>query len=272
MEGRLMKIIAGPCQHESYELSKEIADECKKLCQAYEFDYVFKASFDKANRTNNTGHRGRHDTMWERITSYIDDMGKLGDKFMKTTDIHEPWQAVELAKAVEVLQIPAFLSRQTDLIKAACETGRIVSVKKMQSMAPWDVRGIITKCEKAKEVWIMERGTSFGYNNLIVDFMGMQLLNQDYERVDQFLQQGQKIRTHFFFDVTHSIMKPGSLRGPARDYAHQMARAGAAIGVKNFFFEVHPDPDKSPSDRMNSVALKDFGEILKSIHMIAKLT
>ena len=270
MEGELMKLIAGPCQHESYELSNEIATECKKICEAHGFDYIFKASFDKANRTNNIGKRGIGDTMWERINSFIDDMGKM-DKFKKTTDIHEPWQAVELAKAVSVLQIPAFLSRQTDLIKAACETGRIVSIKKGQFMAPWDLRGVVSKCEKAEELWLVERGTSFGYNNLVVDYAAMQKNIEYYDRVQQFFDDGKYVMSHFFFDATHSVQKIGSLGGHSRDYVRGMAKAAAAVGCKNFFFEVHPNPIASPSDKHNTVALKDFPAIVEDIAKIIKL-
>ena len=159
-----MRIIAGPCQHESLEQSMKIATECKRVCDKHGIDYYFKASYDKANRTHAKSMRGLglHDT--------IRDFCEIGDAGFKIlTDVHEIDHIQYLTGIVDVLQIPAFLCRQTDLIQAACKTGLIINIKKGQFLAPWDVKGILSKTDGAKEVWITERGTSFGYNTLIID-------------------------------------------------------------------------------------------------------
>ena len=182
---------------------------------------------------------------------------KLGVKIL--TDVHDT-QQVELIKhhfneQVDVLQIPAFLCRQTDLIEAVCATDKIVNIKKGQFLAPWDVAGILSKTEGAQEVWITERGTSFGYNTLVVDFSGMQYILDNFS-------------TPFVYDVTHSVQKPGgngTSSGGNRDYVPGLARAAAALGVENFFLEVHDDPDNAPSDGPNMVRLEDFENIIKDI-------
>ena len=161
----------------------------------------------------------------------------------------------EFKDAVDVYQIPAFLSRQTDLIKAACATDKIVNIKKGQFLAPWDMTGILSKCEDAKELWITERGTSFGYNNLVVDYTGLMYMLDTYEH-------------DIVFDVTHSVQKPGGLgssSGGNRDYVPGLARAGSALGIRNFFLEVHPDPDVAPSDGPNMLRLDDFEQVVKDI-------
>jgi 2-dehydro-3-deoxyphosphooctonate aldolase (KDO 8-P synthase) len=254
-----MRIIAGPCQHESLEQSLEIAKECKSICDHYGFEYIFKASFDKANRTSLNGKRGigliptHHD--------FIDMKHKIpGLKIL--TDVHtiEQIRTISyshevLEDAVDVLQIPAFLCRQTDLIVEACKTGKIVNIKKGQFLAPWDVKGILSKTEGAKEVWITERGTSFGYNNLVVDFTGMQYMLEN-------------AGVPLVFDVTHSVQKPGGQgdsSGGNRDYVPGLTRAAAALGVSNFFLEVHPDPDNAPSDGPNMVKLDNFHSVISDI-------
>lgn len=246
-----MRIIAGPCQHETYEQSLEIATECKRVCNKYDIDYYFKASFDKANRTSITGKRGvgLHNT----IHDFLALKDALDVKIL--TDIHEKDQIVWLKDVVDVLQIPAFLCRQTDLIEAACATDCIVNIKKGQFLAPWDVEGILSKTEGAKEIWITERGTSFGYNNLVVDFTGMHYM------LDNFA-------CPIVFDATHSVQKPGGLgksSGGNRNYVAGLCRAASALGVSNFFLEVHSDPDNAPSDGPNMLKLADFENVVRDI-------
>ena len=246
-----MRIIAGPCQHETLAQSAEIAKECKRVCDKYGIEYYFKASFDKANRTSISGKRG------VGLHAFVHDILALQDALgVKTlTDVHEVDQVQYLKDIVDVLQIPAFLCRQTDLIRAVCETNCIVNIKKGQFLAPWDVKGIISKTEGAKEVWITERGTSFGYNTLVVDFTGLQYM---LDNVD----------ADVVFDVTHSVQKPGGQgdsSGGNRDYVPGLARAASALGISNFFIEVHADPDNAPSDGPNMLRLEDFEQVVKDI-------
>ena len=252
-----MRIIAGPCQHESLEQSLEIANHCNDVCDKYGMEYIFKASFDKANRTSKDGVRGLG--LPPTLHAFIDLKHQIpGLKIL--TDVHTVEQIKFLSyqgshNAVDVLQIPAFLSRQTDLIVEACQTGKIVNIKKGQFLAPWDVAGILSKTEKAKEVWITERGTSFGYNNLVVDFTGMQYILDNYD-------------VPLVFDCTHSVQKPGgkgNSSGGNRDYVPALSRAASAMGVRNFFLEVHADPDNAPSDGPNMLRLDDFEEVINDI-------
>lgn len=259
-----MRLIAGPCQHESYEQSFEICKTLYLLCKDLDVEFIFKASFDKANRTSVNGMRGigLHHTLqdFDMIKTIFPEV-----KFL--TDVHEIWQinaiATEYNETVDVLQIPAFLCRQTDLIKAACETDKIVNIKKGQFLAPWDVAGILSKTEGAKEVWITERGTSFGYNTLVNDFTGVQYMLDNYPDTD------------IVFDATHSVQKPGgngTSSGGNRDYVPTVARAAAAVGVRSFFMETHPEPDGAPSDGPNMVKLKDMRKILESLKKINECT
>ena len=246
-----MRIIAGPCQHESLEQSLEIAAECKRVCDNYGIEYYFKASYDKANRTSNSGKRG------VGIDRTLPDFIKIRDSGYKIlTDVHDKGAISRVHSVVDVIQIPAFLCRQTDLIKVACATNCIVNIKKGQFLAPWDVKGILSKTEGAREVWITERGTSFGYNNLVVDFNGIQHMLNNYS-------------VPIVFDATHSVQKPsvlGECSGGNRDYVPGLTRAAAALGVDNFFLEVHPDPDNAPSDGPNMLRLDDFERTVDEIH------
>jgi 2-dehydro-3-deoxyphosphooctonate aldolase (KDO 8-P synthase) len=247
-----MRIIAGPCQHETLAQSVEIARECKRVCDKYNIEYIFKASFDKANRTSANGKRG------VGLHPFIHDILALKDilNVKVLTDVHEKDQIAWLKDIVDVLQIPAFLCRQTDLIQAACATDCIVNIKKGQFLAPWDVAGILSKCTDAKEVWITERGTSFGYNTLVVDFTGINYM------LDNFT-------VPIVFDATHSVQKPGG-RGTSSDgnrsYVPSLCRAASALGITNFFLEVHPDPDNAPSDGPNMIKLSDFERLIDEIH------
>ena len=256
-----MRIIAGPCQHESEEQSLAIAKECKRVCDSLGIDYIFKASYDKANRTSAKGQRGKglDATMqaFRNIKSQLSNVKIL-------TDVHDTKQ-VELISnnyndCVDVMQIPAFLCRQTDLINAVVQTDKIVNIKKGQFLAPWDVDGILTKTKDAKQVWITERGTSFGYNTLVVDFTGLNYMLDNY---------GANTIT---FDVTHSVQKPGGLGGSSggnRAYVPGLARAGAALGIRSFFVEVHEDPDVAPSDGPNMMKLEDFEKLASEIKKYA---
>jgi 2-dehydro-3-deoxyphosphooctonate aldolase (KDO 8-P synthase) len=251
-----MRIIAGPCQHETLAQSAEIARECKRVCDKYNYEYYFKASYDKANRTSLNSKRGIG------IESTMNDFKALKEILgvNTLTDVHDVNQvnAIELywKDCVDVYQIPAFLCRQTDLIRSCVETGKTVNIKKGQFLAPWDVTGILSKTEGAKETWITERGTSFGYNTLVVDFTGLNYMLDNFD-------------CPIFLDATHSVQKPGGLgssSGGNRDYVPGLVRAASALGVNNFFLEVHADPDLAPSDGANMVPLKDFEKIVKDIH------
>tara|TARA_Y100000996_G_scaffold286758_1_gene226394 strand:- start:2720 stop:3496 length:777 start_codon:yes stop_codon:yes gene_type:complete len=246
-----MKIIAGPCQYENIEISLEIAETCRDICKNYSIDYIFKASFDKANRTSVSGKRG------VGLEECIDGFKIIRDQLdiKTTTDIHETYQAELVKEQVDIIQIPAFLSRQTDLIRSAIDAGKIINIKKGQFMAPWDINGILSKCSDAKEVWITERGVSFGYNNLVVDFTGMEYMMKNFD-------------VPIVFDVTHSVQKPSleeDSSGGDRDLVPGLARAASAMGVDNFFFEVHPNPNESPSDGPNSIYLSKFEELVDQI-------
>ena len=252
-----MRIIAGPCQHESYEHSLMIAKHCKAICDKLGIDYYFKASFDKANRSSMQGKRG------VGLINTLNDFRRLKDAIPNLkilTDVHdvdqiEKLEMDEFCDLVDVLQIPAFLCRQTDLVQAACETGKIVNIKKGQFLAPWDMKGILSKCTDAKQVWITERGTSFGYNTLVVDFTGLNFMLDNFSNP-------------IILDATHSVQKPGgngTSSGGNRDYVPGLCRAGSALGIKNFFLEVHQDPDNAPSDGPNVLHLDNFERVVNDI-------
>jgi 2-dehydro-3-deoxyphosphooctonate aldolase (KDO 8-P synthase) len=250
-----MRIIAGPCQHETLAQSAHIAKVCKKICDKLGIEYYFKASYDKANRSSMKGKRGTG--LEATLTDFLALKAELGVKTL--TDVHDYVQVArierEFTDAVDVYQIPAFLCRQTDLITAACATDKIVNIKKGQFLAPWDMKGVLSKTEGAKEVWITERGTSFGYNTLVVDFTGIQHMLDN-------------AGVPVVFDVTHSVQKPGGQgdsSGGNRDYVAPLSRAASALGVSNFFLEVHADPDNAPSDGPNMVVLDKFEELVDGI-------
>jgi 2-dehydro-3-deoxyphosphooctonate aldolase (KDO 8-P synthase) len=250
-----MRIIAGPCQHETIDQSLVIAEHCAKVCAEYGIEYYFKASYDKANRTSLKGKRGRG--LVVTLSDFADMKKEIVDLKI-LTDVHTETQinAMEAwPNVVDVLQIPAFLCRQTDLIQRACDTGKIVNIKKGQFLAPWDVAGILSKTEDATEVWITDRGTSFGYNTLVVDFTGIDYMLNNYT-------------VPVVLDATHSVQKPGgngSSSGGNRDYVPGLCRAASALGVSNFFLEVHADPDNAPSDGPNMVKLDQFESIIDQI-------
>jgi 2-dehydro-3-deoxyphosphooctonate aldolase (KDO 8-P synthase) len=251
-----MRIIAGPCQHETLEKSLEIAEHCARVCSKYNIDYYFKASYDKANRTSLKGKRGNG--LNETMSDFYQ-MKKEINGLRILTDVHDITQVAEIQEwyneCVDVLQIPAFLCRQTDLIQQACATGKIINIKKGQFLAPWDVAGILSKTEGAREVWITERGTSFGYNTLVVDFTGIDYMLDNYD-------------VPIVLDATHSVQKPGgngTSSGGNRNFVPGLARAASALGISNFFLEVHADPDNAPSDGPNMVRLDQFESIVDQI-------
>jgi len=258
-----MRLICGPCQHESLEQSLEIAETVKRTCDRLSIEFIFKASFDKANRSSISGKRGVG--FEQTMKDFLVIKKELGVQTL--TDFHSEQQITDMMfdyngdfrEAVDVIQIPAFLCRQTDLLRAACMTGKIVNIKKGQFLAPWDVAGILTKTKDAKEVWITERGTSFGYNNLVVDFTGIQYMLDNYDH-------------SIVMDATHAVQKPGGLGGSSggnREYASTIAKAAAAIGITNFFIETHPNPSQAPSDGPNMIKLCDLPILIEQLKVIS---
>lgn len=258
-----MKIIAGPCQHESYPQSLEIAKHCHEICWelgggGYGIDYYFKASFDKANRTSLDSPRGQGIDV---TLPAFQNLKKEIPELKICTDVHTEGHINRCKGVVDMIQIPAFLSRQTDLILAAAKTDCVINIKKGQFMAPWDIKGIISKLDAATDYCITERGTSFGYNRLVVDFAGISYMLRSL---------GNKL----VFDATHSVQTPGgegSHSGGDRSLVRNMVRAAAAVGVSSFFLEVHPDPDNAPSDGPNMIKLEDFEDIVRDIVFIKKM-
>lgn len=243
------KFIAGPCVIESEEMVMEEAKVIKEITERLNLDYYFKASFDKANRTSITSYRGPGIEEGLRILKKVKDT--YGLKI--ATDIHEPWQAEKVAEVVDLIQIPAFLCRQTDLLVAAAATGRLINVKKAQFLAPWDMKNVIGKLEEAgnNNLMLCERGTSFGYNNLVVDMTG--------------IVEMKKFGYPVVIDATHSVQKPGgkgNATGGNREYVEYVAKAAIAAGADALFMEVHPEPDKALSDGPNMVQLDQLEDML----------
>lgn len=245
-------LIAGPCVIESEDLCLSVARKLKEIADKYDLDLYFKSSFDKANRTSISSYRGPGIEEGLRILKKVKD--EVGVKVV--SDIHEPWQASVVAEVCDMLQIPAFLCRQTDLIEAAGKTGKLINVKKGQFLAPWDMKNVITKLEETgnKNIMLCERGNSFGYNTLVVDMTGIQELK--------------KLGYPVVFDATHSVQKPGgkgTSTGGNREYVEPLAKAAVAAGADALFFEVHPDPDCAKSDGPNMVRLDDFENLLERV-------
>ncbi len=252
-------VIAGPCVMESEEIVLETARRLKEICRRLALPFVFKSSYDKANRTSIRSFRG------PGIEKGLGILGAVREELSVPvlTDVHSPEEAARAAEVVDVLQIPAFLCRQTDLIVAAAETGREVNIKKGQFLAPWDMRNTIEKFTSTgnTNLMITERGTTFGYNNLVVDFRAFPLMRSFGFPV--------------IFDVTHSLQLPGgqgSCSGGQREFAAPLARAAVAAGVDGLFMEVHPDPDRALCDGPNMIRLDDLEEMLtviKAIHEVS---
>src|SRR5205085_4925141 len=234
-EAERITLIAGPCVAENYDLCCEIAAAVKAVCVQIGFNYIFKASFDKANRTSGGSYRGGGIDTGLQILSSI----RAEFDVPVVTDIHESWQAKPAAEVADVLQIPAFLCRQTDLLHAAGETGKVVNVKKGQFLAPWDMANVVKKVAETgnEQIILTERGASFGYNTLVVDMTS--------------LPQLRELGYPVCFDATHSVQRPGGAgtqSGGAREYIPHLARAATAVGIDALFMEVHPDPEKGLSD------------------------
>lgn len=245
-------LIAGPCVIESEENVMLIAKTVKEIAERLDLDYYFKASFDKANRTSITSYRGPGIDEGLRILKKVKDT--YGLKIC--TDIHEPWQAEKAAEVADILQIPAFLCRQTDLLVAAAKTGKLINVKKAQFLAPWDMANIVRKLEESgnSDIMLCERGTTFGYNTLVVDMTG--------------IIEMKKFGYPVVMDATHSVQKPGgkgTVTGGNRENVEPLAKAAIAVGADALFFEVHPDPDNALSDGPNMVKLDEFEELLKRV-------
>ncbi len=244
--------ITGPCVIESAELLDTVAAEIKRLSDLTGRTFYFKASFDKANRTSIHSFRG------PGLERGLQMLADVREKYHLSllTDIHESWQAKAAGEVVDVLQIPAFLCRQTDLLVEAARTGRTVNIKKAQFLSGEDMRYPVEKCREAgaKEVWLTERGNSFGYNNLVVDFRNLPAMSQYADRV--------------VMDCTHSVQRPGGAGGKTggdRQYVPMMALAAKAFGAQGYFFETHPDPDHALSDGPNMLYLKDLEGVVKSL-------
>lgn len=245
-------LIAGPCVIESEENVMLIAKTMKEIAERLNLDYYFKASFDKANRTSINSYRGPGIEEGLRILKKVKDT--FGLKI--ATDIHEPWQAEKAAEVADIIQIPAFLCRQTDLLVAAAKTGKLINVKKAQFLAPWDMANVVKKIEDSgnKNIMLCERGTAFGYNTLVVDMTG--------------IVEMKKFGYPVVMDATHSVQKPGgkgNATGGNREYVEPLAKAAIAAGADALFFEVHPDPDNALSDGPNMVKLDEFEEMLTRI-------
>jgi 2-dehydro-3-deoxyphosphooctonate aldolase (KDO 8-P synthase) len=251
-EGYPLLLVAGPCLVEERDFMVGVADTIQQICERHGVGLLFKSSFDKANRTSGESARGPGMEEGLAILAAVKEAAGVP----VITDIHESWQAKPTAEVADVLQIPAFLSRQTDLLTAAAATGRAVNVKKGQFLSPPEMGQVVAKLEAAgcDRILLTERGTTFGYNNLIVDFRGLpQLRALGYPVV---------------FDATHSVQLPGGLGGASggqREYVPSLARAAAAVGIDSLFVEVHPDPDSAPSDGPNMITPELLDRLLTEV-------
>lgn len=248
----LFKLIAGPCAIESEEMAMDIAEKMKAITDKLGIDYTFKGSFDKANRTSIHSKRGLGIDEGVRILQKVKDTYNIP----VATDIHESWQAEPVGKVVDIVQIPAFLCRQTDLLVAAAKTGKCINIKKAQFLAPWDMKNCLQKVVESgnSNVMLCERGTSFGYNTLVVDMTG--------------LVEMKKFGYPVIFDATHSVQKPGGkgdATGGNREYVEYLAKAAIAVGVDGLFMETHQNPDEAWSDGPNMVKLDDMEELLTKL-------
>lgn len=255
-------LVAGPCQIENLDHALTIADKIKKITDKYNIPFIYKSSFDKANRTSASGHRGAGLDRGLEILAKV----KSTINCPVLTDVHNEGQCKPVGEVVDIIQIPAFLCRQTDLLEAAAKTEKIVKVKKGQFLAPWDMQNVYNKLKhfNAKGIILTDRGTSFGYNKLISDMRGLSIMAETGAPV--------------FFDATHSVQEPGgsgSTSGGQRQYVELLARCAIAAGVAGIFMEVHEDPDNAPSDgpcmlKLDSLdnalrILKQFDDLRKNM-------
>ena len=244
--------IAGPCVIENMDVMETVATELVRLNDKFGLDIIFKASFDKANRTSITSYRG------PGMEKGLDMLGQIKDRYglRLLTDIHEAWQAEVAARVVDVLQIPAFLCRQTDLLVAAARTGKTVNIKKAQFLSGDDMEYPVQKVRDSgnDDVWLTERGNMYGYNNLVVDFRNLPLMHKYADTV--------------IMDCTHSVQRPGGASGKTggnREFVPSMAYAAKAFGADGYFFEVHPEPDQALSDAPNTLRLSDLECVIDKI-------
>lgn len=242
-------LLAGPCAIESESMTMDVAAELKDICSRLNIPFIFKSSFDKANRTSVSSPRGigieRGLQILQRVKNEL--------HLPIVTDVHESWQCPIVAEVADILQIPAFLCRQTDLLVAAAQTSRAINVKKGQFLAPWDMRNVVEKLRSTgnNNIMVCERGSSFGYNNLVVDMTGLVEMRQ--------------FGVPVVFDATHSVQKPGGqggITGGNREMVPHLMRAALAVGVDAIFAEVHPDPDNAFSDAANQIRLSNIEKIL----------
>ena len=248
-------VIAGPCVIESKDVCFQVAEVLRNLQDKFtDVRFVFKSSFDKANRSSHESFRGRGMDYGLKVLEEV----KKEFNLPVLTDIHESYQAEPVAEVVDILQIPAFLCRQTDLILAAAKTGKEVNVKKGQFLAPWDTKNIVEKLKfgGAKKFYLTERGVSFRYNNLVVDFRSLPIMKQFAPVI---------------FDATHSVQLPGGqgkASGGQREFVYPLAKAAVSVGVDGLFFEVHPEPDKALSDGPNQIPLEEFPVLIEKLLML----
>ena len=254
-KGLPLVLISGPCVIEDYETTFAIASFLQKLSEKLDIPFIFKASYDKANRTSIHSFRGPGITEGLKILERI--KGKLGISIL--SDVHSIEEVTRVAGVLDIIQIPAFLCRQTDFILEVAGAGKPVNIKKGQFLAPWDIENVVEKATSTgnNQIMITERGAMFGYNNLVVDFRGIKIM--------------QDIGCPVIFDVTHSVQLPGgagTCSGGQREFASILARAAVAAGVDGIFMEVHPDPDKAPCDGPNSIKLDTLSKLLSQLKAI----
>ena len=250
--GQPLLLIAGPCVLESFDLARTVADTMQEICSRLGLCYIFKASFDKANRTSITSYRG------PGIEHGLEILARIRSEMNVpvVSDIHEPQQAKIAAEVLDIIQIPAFLCRQTDLLTAVSVTGKPINLKKGQFVSPWDMQNAVTKIRESgsSKVMLVERGASFGYNNLVVDMRSLPVMRS--------------FNCPVIYDATHSVQLPGGAGGSSggqREYIAPLTRAAVAVGIDGLFMEVHPDPEKALCDGPNSIALDSIESVLQQI-------
>ncbi|BCL62687.1 2-dehydro-3-deoxyphosphooctonate aldolase [Desulfomarina profundi] len=250
--GQPLLLIGGPCALESEEIARTVAEKMQEICNRLGISYIFKASFDKANRTSLSSYRGPGLEKGLMILASIRESMQLP----VISDVHDASQVKAAAEVLDIIQIPAFLCRQTDLLTEAARTGKVVNVKKGQFVSPWDMKNVVDKLRGVggRKIMLVERGASFGYNNLVVDMRSLPIMRS--------------LGCPVVFDATHSVQLPGGAGGSSggqREFIEPLARAATAAGIDGLFMEIHPDPRKALCDGANSIALDDVEEVLKRI-------
>jgi 2-dehydro-3-deoxyphosphooctonate aldolase (KDO 8-P synthase) len=256
--GQPLLLIGGPCALESEGLAREVAETMMEICDRLKISYVFKASFDKANRTSLSAYRG------PGLEKGLSTLAKIRQEMQVPviSDIHDVSQVEAAAEVLDIIQIPAFLCRQTDLLTAAARTGKTINVKKGQFVSPWDMKNVVDKMRGAggKKIMLVERGASFGYNNLVVDMRSLPTMRS--------------LGCPVIFDATHSVQLPGGAGGSSggqREFIEPLARAATAAGIDGLFMEIHPAPDKALCDGSNSIPLHDIEQLLTKIVRIREV-